>query len=66
VRERVAKLLYTVLPLGAEPPDPALDDAEFVNVVAQALKMPEEARQDLLERTGVLARARALAARLER
>jgi Lon protease-like protein len=66
VRERIAKLLYTVLPLGVEPPDPALDDAEFVNVVAQALKMPEEARQDLLERTGVLARARALAARLER
>ena len=66
VRERIAKLLYTVLPLGTEPPDPGLDDAEFVNVVAQALKMPEEARQDLLERAGVLARARALAARLER
>jgi Lon protease-like protein len=66
VRERIAKLLYTVLPLGAEPPDPALDDAEFVNVVAQALKMPEEARQDLLERNSVLARAQTLAARLDR
>ena len=66
VRERIAKLLYTVLPLGAELPDPALDDAEFVNVVALELKMPEDARQDLLERDGVLTRARALAARLER
>jgi len=66
VRERIAKLLYTVLPLGTEPPDPALDDAEFVNVVAQALKMPEEARQDLLERNSVLARAQTLAARLDR
>jgi hypothetical protein len=64
VRERIAKLLYTVLPLGVEPPDPALDDAEFVNVVAQALKMPEEARQNLLERSDVLARARALLMRL--
>ena len=65
VRERISKLLYTVLPLGVEPPDPALDDTEFVNVVAQALKMPEEARQNLLERSDVLARARALLMRLE-
>ena len=64
VRERISKLLYTVLPLGVEPPDPALDDTEFVNVVAQALKMPEEARQNLLERSDVLARARALLMRL--
>jgi Lon protease-like protein len=66
VRERISKLLYTVLPLGVEPPDPALEDAEFVNVVAQALKMPEEERQNLLERSDLLARARALAERLER
>jgi Lon protease-like protein len=65
VRERITKLLYTVLPLGVEPPDPALDDAEYVNVVAQALKMPEEARQTLLERNSMLARARALLDRLE-
>jgi hypothetical protein len=65
VRERISRLLFTVLPLGTEPPDPGLDDAEFVNVVAQSLRMSEEARQDLLERNSVLARARALAGRIE-
>jgi len=65
-RERLATLLVTVLPAGAEPPDPAFDDAEFVNLVAQALKMPESERQDLLERASVLSRARALVERLER
>jgi Lon protease-like protein len=64
-RERLAQLLYTVLPLGAEPPDPGLDDAEFVNVTAQNLGMPEADRQQLLERNSVLARARALVARLD-
>jgi Lon protease-like protein len=65
-RERLAKALVTVLPLDAEPPDPSLDDAEFVNVTAQNLRMPEADRQALLERNGVLARARALVERLER
>jgi uncharacterized protein len=65
VRERLAQLLYTVLPLGAEPPDPGLDDAEFVNVTAQSLRMPEPVRQELLERNSVLSRARALVERLE-
>jgi Lon protease-like protein len=64
-RERLAQLLYTVLPLGAEPPDPGLDDAEFVNVTAQNLGMPEADRQQLLERNSVLARARALVERLQ-
>jgi Lon protease-like protein len=64
-RERLAQLLYTVLPLGAEPPDPGLDDAEFVNVTAQSLRMPEVDRQQLLELDSVLARARALVARLD-
>jgi Lon protease-like protein len=64
-REQLAQLLYTVLPLGAEPPDPGLDDAEFVNVTAQNLRMPEADRQQLLERNSVLARARALVARLD-
>ena len=50
----------------AEPPDPALDDAEFVNIVAQNLGMPESARQELLERNSVLARARALVEILEK
>ena len=40
-RERLATLLVTVLPAGAELPDPSLDDAEFINLLAQALKMPE-------------------------
>ena len=65
VRERLARLLDTVLPLGVEPPDPGLDDVEFVNLIAQALSMPEDARQDLLERNSVLSRARALVDRLE-
>jgi uncharacterized protein len=65
-RERLAKLLVAVLPLDAEPPDPGLDDAEFVNLTAQNLRMPEADRQALLERNSVLARARALVERLER
>ena len=65
VRERVARLLDMVLPLGVDPPDPSLDDDEYINVTAQALMMPEEARQDLLEHNNVLARARALVERLE-
>ena len=66
VRERLASLLVPVLPAGVELPDASLGDAEFVNLVAQALSMPEADRQDLLERAGVLARARALVERLER
>jgi len=66
LRERLAQLLYTVLPLDADPPDPALDDAEFVNVTAQNLGMPEPVRQELLEQNSVLARARALVERLEK
>ena len=65
-RERLAKLLVAALPLDAEPPDPGLDDAEFVNLTAQNLRMPEADRQALLERNSVLARARALVERLER
>ena len=64
-RERLAQLLVTVLPLDADPPDPGLDDAEFVNVTAMNLRIPESFRQELLERTSVLARARALVGRLE-
>lgn len=65
VRERLTQLLYKVLPLGAEPPEPGVDDREFVNITAQALGMPEAARQELLEERSVLARALALVARLE-
>ncbi|HEV8393573.1 MAG TPA: LON peptidase substrate-binding domain-containing protein [Vicinamibacterales bacterium] len=65
LRERLAALLVSVLPANAELPDPSMGDAEFVNLVAQALKMPESERQDLLERDSVLARARTLVERLE-
>jgi Lon protease-like protein len=64
VRDQVEQRLFTVLPFGAEPPDPNLDDIEFVNLVSQNLGMPEAVRQDLLERTDLLARARALLARI--
>ena len=64
LRGRIERLLITILPFGAEPPDPGLEDAVFVNVVAQNLGMPEEFRQELLEQNRVLARARALADRL--
>jgi hypothetical protein len=37
-----------------------------VNVVAQALSMPEADRQELLERDSALVRARMLVERLER
>ena len=66
LRNRIEKLLYTVLPLGVDPPDPSLEDDEFVNIVAQNYGMPEATRQDLLERNDVLARARSLADLLEK
>lgn len=66
LRNRLAELLNTVLPFGVEPPGPELEDAEFVNITAQALTMPETARQDLLERNNVLERARALVERLSK
>jgi Lon protease-like protein len=66
LRNRVEKLLYTALPLGAEPPDPSLDDAEFVNIVAQNFSMPEATRQELLELNSLVQRARALAELVEK
>jgi Lon protease-like protein len=66
LRNRIEKLLYTVLPAGVDPPDPSLDDDEFVNIVAQNLGMPESTRQDLLERNSLVQRARALADLLEK
>ena len=64
MRERLARLLDTVLPLGVEPPDPGLDDAEFVNLIAQALSMPEDAAGPARAQQRAL-RARALVDRLE-
>ena len=66
LRNRIEKLLITFLPLGVDPPDPSLDDDEFVNIVAQNFGMPEETRQALLERNNVLERARALADLLDK
>jgi Lon protease-like protein len=46
--------------------DPVLGDEEAVDTVAQYVEMTPEDRQVLLETNGVLARARALVARLDR
>jgi len=64
LRNSLASLLVKVLPFGVDPPDASLEDDEYINVVAQNLPMDEDDRQDLLERSSVLARARALIDRL--
>jgi len=64
LRNQLASLLIKILPFGVDPPDASLEDDEFVNVVAQNLPMSEDERQNLLERSNVLARARALLDRL--
>jgi Lon protease-like protein len=64
-REKVARLLINVLPLGAEPPPQDFSDALYVNTVASNLNIPETTRQQLLEDPGVLARAQALVEMLE-
>jgi Lon protease-like protein len=66
LRNRLASVLVKVLPFGVDPPDASLEDDEFINVVAQNLPMSEDDRQDLLERSSVLARARALIDRLDK
>jgi Lon protease-like protein len=66
LRNRIEASLITLLPLGVDPPDAALDDDEFVNLVAQNFGMPEATRQDLLERNSVVERARALADLLDK
>lgn len=66
LRNRLASLLVTVLPFGVDPPDASFEDDEFINVVAQNLPMPEDDRQQLLERSSVLARAQALVDRLQK
>ena len=66
LRNRIEKLLVTLLPLGVDPPDPSLEDDEFVNIVAQNFGMPEAARQELLERNRVIERARAMADLLDK
>lgn len=65
LRSRIEQLLITALPFGVDPPDPGLGDAEFVNITAQHLAMPETTRQEILERNDVVSRARALLELLE-
>ena len=57
LRNRIEKLLVTLLPLGVDPPDASLEDDEFVNIVAQNFGMPEATRQELLERNNVIERS---------
>ena len=64
VRDKLARLLDMLLPLDVDRPDPGIGDTEFVNITAHAVDMPEAARQELLEQSSVLARARALVDRL--
>ena len=64
LRNSLASLLVKILPFGVDPPDASLEDDEYINVVAQNLPMSEDDRQDLLEHSSVLARARALIDRL--
>ena len=66
LRHRLVSLLPTVLPFGVDAPNPSLEDDEYINVVAQNLPMSEDDRQDLLERSSLLARAQALVDRLAR
>ena len=66
LRERLASLLLTTLPPGADLPPADLADEAFVNIVAQYLNMSEAARQELLERAGPLPRAQALIELLEK
>jgi len=60
LRNRLASMLVKVLPFGVDPPDASLEDDEYINVVAQNLPMSEDVRQNLLERSSLLARAQAL------
>ena len=66
LRNRLASLLPTVLPFGVDAPDISLEDEDYINVVAQNLPMSEDDRQDLLERSSLLDRARTLVDRLAR
>ena len=66
LRNRLASLLPTVLPLGVDAPDMSLEDDEYINLLAQNLPMSEDDRQDLLERSSLLARAQTLVDRLAR
>ncbi|MBM3818078.1 MAG: hypothetical protein FJW14_03530 [Acidimicrobiia bacterium] len=66
LRQRVETLYLMRIPPDASGPDPSLSDESYVNIVAQYLNIPEPARQELLERSSALERAKALIQLLER
>ena len=65
LRERLSMLLVAIIPPGADLPPTGIPDATFINAVAMYVNIPEAARQQLLERDGLLARAQALIELLE-
>jgi Lon protease-like protein len=65
LRQRVETLYLMRIPPDASGPDPSLPDERYVNTIAQYLDLPEPARQELLERSGALERAKALVSLLE-
>ena len=64
-RARLTAALAASAGKAAEPPPATLTDEDLVNVLAQYLDIEPTERQDLLEREGPLARARALIDLLE-
>jgi Lon protease-like protein len=60
LRQKIEPLYLQRIPANANGPDPALSDEAYVNVVAQNLDMPEPQRQELLEQSNALVRARSL------
>ena len=65
LRQRVETRYLMRIPPDASGPDPSLPDEAYVNIIAQYLNIPEPLRQELLERSSVLERAKALIALLE-
>ncbi len=59
-RLRLEALLAPAVPSRTDPPPSALSDEDLVNMLAQNLDIEPLARQDLLERKGLLARSEAL------
>jgi uncharacterized protein len=66
LRERLALRLLATVPAGADLPPSDLSDSDYVNTVAQYLDIPDDIRQELLERANALSRAGALIEMIER
>jgi hypothetical protein len=65
LRERLSNLLVAIIPPGSDLPPAGIPDATFINAVAMYVDVPDAARQQLLERDGLIARAQALIELLE-